>query len=60
MNIAEKVENLSIEMVDEKEYKEFEESLKKYHEMVRKGQLKPRENQIGSTYTPYLFKSNYS
>ena len=60
MSIVEQVKGLSIEINDERYYRELEESLKQYHEMIRAGKLKPRESQINSSYTPFPFRSNYS
>ena len=60
MNIVEQVKELSIEITDERNFKELEESLKIYHEMVQAGSLKPRENQVNSSYTPFMFRSNFS
>lgn len=60
MSIVEQVIELSIEINDECYYRELEESLKQYHEMIQAGRLKPRESQINNSYTPFAFKSNYS
>ena len=60
MSIVEQVKNLSIEIKDVKSYKELEDSLKKYHEMVQSGQLKPRESQVQNIYVTFEYRSNYS
>jgi hypothetical protein len=60
MSIVEQVKNLSIEIKDVKSYKELEDSLKKYHEMVQSGQLKPRESQVQNIYVTFEYRSNFS
>ncbi len=60
MSIVEQVKELSINIEDDENYKELEESLELYHKMVESGQLVPRENQVQSIYVPFEFNSNYS
>lgn len=60
MSIIEQIKELSIEIEDNESYKELEESLKLYHQMVQSGQLVPRQNQVDNTYVPFEFTSNYS
>ena len=60
MSAVEEIKNLKIVITDEKSFKELEESLKQYHEMIQSGKLKPRESQVTSIYTPFAYISNFS
>ena len=60
MSIDEQVDNLQIDIKDDKSFNRLKESLAKYHEMTQSGILKPRENQIQSVYKPFEFYSNFS
>lgn len=60
MSIIEQIKGLSIEIEDNESYRELEESLELYHQMVQSGQLVPRQNQVENIYVPLEFKSNYS
>ena len=58
MSIIDEVKTLSIQIEDKDNFASMVEALKHYHEMIELGILKPRTNQIRSTYMPIEFKSN--
>lgn len=59
MSVEEKVKELKITVVDKTSYRELEEALKLYHEMVADGLLKPRGNKVQTIYNPVVYNSNF-